>query len=97
MYNKSSVPPPNPSARACLLSGPPGVGKTTSIRLITAFMGYELLEWNASDVRNKKKVEQLFDELKSNTQVLSFSGKMKKVAVLMDEIDGMSGGDRGGI
>jgi replication factor C subunit 1 len=43
----------NLNARACLISGPPGIGKTSTVRLLAKKYGYEIVEWNASDVRNK--------------------------------------------
>jgi len=42
---------------AVLLSGPPGIGKTTAAHVIAKTNGYELLEFNASDVRSKKILE----------------------------------------
>jgi len=65
-----SVPGDNSSnvnAKACLLSGPPGVGKTTSVRLIAKYMGYDVREWNASDERNKKSVNFILGDLKTNS------------------------------
>jgi replication factor C subunit 1 len=43
--------------RAALLSGPPGVGKTSSAAIIAKELGYELIEFNASDTRSKKAIE----------------------------------------
>lgn len=57
----------NLNAKACLLSGPPGVGKTTAVRLISKQMGYEVREWNASDDRSKKDINTLLGELKTNS------------------------------
>ena len=47
---------PNPNAKAVLLSGPPGIGKTSSARIVCRKLGYEALETNASDTRNKASI-----------------------------------------
>ena len=44
---------PKVNAKACLLSGPPGIGKTSAARIVCSQLGYEVLETNASDTRNK--------------------------------------------
>lgn len=43
--------------RALLISGPPGIGKTTSAHLMAKMAGYSPIELNASDTRSKKLVE----------------------------------------
>lgn len=43
--------------RAVLISGPPGIGKTTSAHLMAKQAGYNPIELNASDARSKKLVE----------------------------------------
>jgi replication factor C subunit 1 len=43
--------------RAALLSGPPGIGKTTAAHLVAAECGFDILELNASDARNKKSLD----------------------------------------
>ena len=40
--------------RAVIISGPPGVGKTTTAHLVAKLEGYDILEYNASDTRNEK-------------------------------------------
>jgi len=86
----------NPGARAMLISGPPGIGKTTMATLIGKSLGYEVLELNASDTRNKRAIsEELSDVVLS--RAIGFGGQMKKRMVIMDEVDGMGGSDRGGI
>ena len=59
----------NVNARGCLVSGPPGIGKTTSVRMIAKIMGFELIEQNASDIRNKNAVTNHLAHLKDNTLV----------------------------
>jgi len=94
----------NRGAKTVLLSGPPGIGKTTIANLVARECGFECTELNASDTRSKKMLQTgLKDVL--GTQALQFGAPMGKSkekmhlarrVVIMDEVDGMSGGDRGG-
>ena len=91
--------------RAMIVHGPPGIGKTTAAHLAAKLAGYDILESNASDTRSKKMVETgLSEVLKNNSLLGYFAGddkpvdKMKKkIVLIMDEVDGMSAGDRGGV
>ena len=91
--------------RAILISGPPGIGKTTAAHLAAKLAGYDVIETNASDARSKKLVEAGIGEAMNNTSLLGFfagDGKTadaarKNIVLIMDEVDGMSAGDRGGI
>jgi replication factor C subunit 1 len=56
-----------------LLSGPPGIGKTSSARLVSRLLGYEVLETNASDVRNKAAINNVLGDLSSNQSLDYFS------------------------
>ena len=42
-----------------LLVGPPGIGKTTLANLSGKHFGYDLISLNASDVRNKKNIQEI--------------------------------------
>ena len=64
--------------------------------VIAHTLGYEVLELNASDTRNKKAIhEELADAVL--TQAMGSDGSAKKRLVIMDEVDGMGGNDRGGL
>jgi replication factor C subunit 1 len=45
--------------RAVIISGPPGIGKTTSAHLAAKLENYDILEYNASDTRNEKLLRVL--------------------------------------
>jgi replication factor C subunit 1 len=49
-----------------LISGPPGIGKTTTARIVAKHLGYKVLEWNASDVRSKLSIEENVGHLGRN-------------------------------
>ncbi|KAF4464711.1 Replication factor C subunit 1 [Fusarium albosuccineum] len=91
--------------RSIIISGPPGIGKTTAAHLAAKLEGYDVLESNASDVRSKKLVETGVSDVMNNTSLLGYfagDGKSvdatkKKIVLIMDEVDGMSAGDRGGV
>ncbi len=92
-------------SRAIIVSGPPGIGKTTAAHLAAKLEGYDVIESNASDARSKKLVEAGVSEVMNNTSLHGFfaaDGKKvdkekKKIVLIMDEVDGMSAGDRGGV
>ena len=90
--------------KAALLSGPPGVGKTTSAQLVCKELGYDTVELNASDTRSKKSLTAVVSQLLGNTSLNDFAFNKNNVkttrnhVLLMDEVDGMAGNeDRGGV
>ncbi len=78
--------------KALLLHGPTGVGKTAAVVAFAKEHDYEFLEVNASDFRNKDKINSIIGE---NSKQMSLF--MRPKLILVDEIDGLSGQkDRGG-
>ena len=80
-----------------ILYGTPGVGKTTLSRLILEKYGYEIIECNASDTRNKEQLKSLLGGITSVSVCLNNKNKFKSIAIIMDEIDGLSDNENGGV
>jgi replication factor C large subunit len=81
-----------PKKRALVLHGPPGVGKTSLAYAIAAENDSEILELNASDIRNKEKMREIINP--ASRQLSLF--KRSKI-ILVDEVDGISSSERGGL
>lgn len=55
--------PENLNARAVLVSGPPGIGKTTTCTLVAKCSNYKVMEFNASDARSKAVIDSMTNSL----------------------------------
>ncbi|MBS3163079.1 replication factor C large subunit [Candidatus Woesearchaeota archaeon] len=76
-----------------LLHGPPGTGKTSAIYALANDLDYEIIELNASDLRNKEEIDNVVGN-SIKQQSLFKRGKI----ILVDELDGITGKeDRGGV
>ena len=80
--------------KGLLFTGPPGLGKTSLAHLLLNQFGYQIKEFNASDIRSQSLVNQNMYDLICISNVNKDS---KPIAIIMDEVDGMLTGDRGGI
>ena len=78
--------------KALVLYGPPGTGKTTVAHVIAKETNSEIFELNASDLRNKSKLNEV---LRPAIEQQSLTKKNK--IILVDEADGISSIDRGGL
>lgn len=81
-----------PKKRALLLHGPAGTGKTSLVTSIARENNCDVFELNASDLRNRSSMEQVLKPA-SEQRSLFQRGKI----LLMDEVDGVTGTDIGGI
>ena len=78
--------------------GSPGCGKTHFIDEILKSLDYDIIKYDAGDVRNRALIDTITSNNISNRNVLHMmSRRVKKIAIVMDEIDGMNNGDKGGI
>lgn len=76
-----------------LLAGAPGIGKTATAYACAKEFGWTLVEFNASDVRDKESMEKSIAGAAYNS---GFDGKRR--LVLIDEIDAIHGReDKGGL
>ena len=78
--------------------GDPGSGKTTFVANILKELDYDIIKYDAGDIRNTSVIEDITKHNMSDKNIISlFNKRVKKIAIIMDEIDGMNNGDKGGI
>ncbi|KAK6077487.1 Chromosome transmission fidelity protein 18 [Seiridium cupressi] len=94
-----------PHRKILMLTGPPGLGKTTLAHVCARQAGYEVLEINASDDRSKDVVKNQIrtslgtESVKTVQHKKTEPGQQPKVArpvcVVVDEVDGVVSGSGG--
>ena len=78
--------------------GSSGTGKTHFIMEILKSLDYDILHYDASDTRNRVLIENITNnQLSSNNVLNMFYKKKQKMAVLMDDMEAMNNGDKGGL
>ena len=78
--------------------GEPGTGKTEFIMKVLKELDYDVIKYDAGDIRNKNIIDTITKHNMSDKNIMSiFNKKVKKIDIVMDEIDGMNNGDKGGI
>lgn len=77
--------------RPLLMTGPPGIGKTTFAMVAASAYGYDTVSLNASDARSKARINEKL------APVLSNEGLVGRIMIFIDEVDGIHGrSDYGG-
>jgi DNA polymerase III delta prime subunit len=84
--------------RGLYVYGEPGCGKTIFVENILKELNYDMVKYDAGDIRNKSIIDTITKHNMSDKNVLSmFYKQIKNIVIVMDEIDGMNNGDKGGI
>lgn len=71
-----------------LIVGPPGTGKTSFVKSLAKLLDLDLIELNASDLRNKITLEIIINPILLNKSIFG-----KQMLLFLDEVDGISGRD----
>jgi len=79
----------NQKQKPLLFFGPPGIGKTSLAYVIAKENNWQVIELNASDIRNKQCMQEFLLPAVSNV------GLFGRKLILIDEIDALSKTDRG--
>jgi hypothetical protein len=84
--------------RGIYIYGAPGSGKTQFVVSLLKDLNYDVIRYDAGDIRNKSIMETITKHNMADKNIVSlFHKKAKPIAIVMDEIDGMNNGDKGGI
>ncbi|MFC1686037.1 replication factor C large subunit [Nanoarchaeota archaeon] len=78
--------------KSAIIYGPIGCGKTSAVHAISKQSGYELLELNAGDFRDKQKIREVIGGAVAQKSLF-----FKKKLIFIDEIDNLSRKDYGGL
>ena len=86
--------------RGAYVYGPTGSGKTRFVKRVFENMGYDIVEYDAGEVRNKHIMNSITKGNMSDKSVIGMfspGAEKRRIVIIMDEIDGMNNGDKGGI
>jgi DNA polymerase III delta prime subunit len=84
--------------RGVYIYGNPGSGKTEFVVSLLREQNYDIIKYDAGDIRNKSIIDTITKHNMSDKNIMSmFEKKVKKIVIVMDEIDAMNNGDKSGI
>ena len=81
--------------RGIYVFGRPGCGKTTFVSDVLTRLGYDIIYYDTCDTKNKLNIEHITKSNMSTTSVINMFNKThKKIAIVIDDIDTHSYGDK---
>lgn len=89
----------NPLAsRGIYVYGSPGSGKTELVMRTLKKCGFDVVKYDSSDSRGKSTIDTMTKQHMPEVNILSmWNMKQKKIVIVMDELEAMNSGDKGGI
>lgn len=81
--------------RGIYIYGPPGCGKSEFIANILKHNNYDMIKFDSGDVRNKSLIDTISSNNIGTKNILEMMHhRVKRVVICMDEVEGLSLGDR---
>ena len=78
--------------------GNTGIGKTFFVKQLLQQMNLDIILFDACNIRNKNFIQSINEDKLSNQHIYHLMHhQIKRNVIVMDEIDGMTNGDKGGI
>jgi DNA polymerase III delta prime subunit len=74
---------------AIIFTGNPGVGKTMLAHLLMKKNGYNIMEFNATEIRTSKIIGDKLESILSSKAITDVVQHKNKSGIIMDELDGM--------
>ena len=85
----NEVKPKKDFKNCILISGGPGIGKTSIAHIILKEAGYNTIEFNASELRASKIISEKLNTILSGKSIKMMFKKDIKTGIIMDEVDGI--------
>ncbi len=77
--------------KCLLITGPPGIGKTTSSTVIGKSFGYDILHYNSCDFRHKELMKTIVGNASNSISITQLTTKPKPLLIILDEVDSLTG------
>ena len=86
------------ASRGVYIYGAPGSGKTDFVMRTLKANGFDTVRYDASDSRGRSTMEAMTKQHMPEVNIMSmWNVKQKRIVIVMDDIEAMNSGDKGGI